>query len=147
MDRQHRLHPYYKDGFKTFDERLTASIRGFSFENVRQPDIATRFERYTAWFDYPQIHKVRFEDLIHDQNEALGLIVDHFCQRVDTVPATHTQIIAALRNNIDPKKSPTFRSGKTGSWKRYFTDEHKNIFKEVAGDLLIRLGYEKDNSW
>ena len=44
-------------------------------------------------------------------------------------------------------KSPTFRSGKTGEWKKHFTDEHKAIFKEIAGDLLVRLGYEKNNNW
>jgi hypothetical protein len=25
--------------------------------------------------------------------------------------------------------------------------EHKNLFKDVAGDLLVRLGYEENNDW
>jgi hypothetical protein len=48
---------------------------------------------------------------------------------------------------IQPKKSHTFRSGKTGGWKNHFTDAHKKLFKDVAGDLLVQLGYEKDNDW
>jgi hypothetical protein len=29
----------------------------------------------------------------------------------------------------------------------FFSEEHKQLFKDVAGDLLVRLGYEKDNDW
>ena len=54
----------------------------------------------------------------------------------------------ALRMSvIQPKKSHTFRLGKTGGWKEYFTEEHKKLFKDVAGDLLVRLGYEKNDDW
>ena len=63
------------------------------------------------------------------------------------MPASRDQIIDALETNIDPQRSPTFRSGKTGEWKKYFNDEHKNLFKDVAGDLLVQLGYEKDDNW
>jgi hypothetical protein len=35
----------------------------------------------------------------------------------------------------------------TGGWREFFTEEHKQLFKDVAGDLLVRLGYEKDNNW
>ncbi len=48
---------------------------------------------------------------------------------------------------IDPHRSPTFRKGKIGGWRESFTDEHKHLFKEIAGDLLIRLGYEADFDW
>ncbi len=72
--------------------------------------------------------------------------MDHLLTR-SPLPATRQLILDSLETSINPKKSPTFRSGKTGEWKKYFTDEHKKIFKEVAGDLLVKLGYEKDNAW
>jgi len=50
-------------------------------------------------------------------------------------------------SSINPTKSPTFRSGKTGEWKKDFTDEHKQIFKDIAGDLLIKLGFETNLHW
>lgn len=34
-----------------------------------------------------------------------------------------------------------------GSWRRYFKPHHVEEFKDVAGDLLIDLGYEKNSSW
>ena len=40
-----------------------------------------------------------------------------------------------------------FRQGKIGAWRKYFTAKHKQAFKQVAGQLLIMLGYERDFSW
>ena len=44
-------------------------------------------------------------------------------------------------------KGKTFHKGVVGSWKTYFNEEHKRVFKEQLGDLLISLGYEKDYNW
>ena len=43
--------------------------------------------------------------------------------------------------------SSRLRKGVAGDWKNVFTAEDKRIFKEVAGDVLIRLGYERDSNW
>jgi hypothetical protein len=40
-----------------------------------------------------------------------------------------------------------YRKGVAGDWRNVFTEEDKHVFKEVAGELLIKLGYEKDDSW
>ncbi len=40
-----------------------------------------------------------------------------------------------------------YRKGIAGDWKNHFDDEEKRIFKEVAGDMLVRLSYEKDLNW
>jgi hypothetical protein len=140
-------HYQYYNNLKSFDERLKVSILGRSDVDIEFPDIAKRFELYRGWLERPEVLVVRFEDLIHNRREALGQIADHFLKRVDTLPASRDQVIDALETNIDPQRSPTFRSGKTGEWKKYFKDEHKKLFKDVAGDLLAQLGYEKDNNW
>ena len=41
----------------------------------------------------------------------------------------------------------TFRKGVAGEWKTHFKEAHKRVFKEIAGQLLIDLGYEKDFNW
>jgi hypothetical protein len=39
------------------------------------------------------------------------------------------------------------RKGIVGDWENVFTERDRELFKEVAGDLLIKLGYEKSNDW
>jgi hypothetical protein len=34
-----------------------------------------------------------------------------------------------------------------GEWQKYYNEEHKALIKAAAGDILIKLGYEKDNNW
>jgi len=44
------------------------------------------------------------------------------------------------------QEDPTsfFRKGVAGEWRNVFTEEDGKIFEEEAGELLVRLGYEKD---
>lgn len=37
--------------------------------------------------------------------------------------------------------------GQAGNWQRLFTEKDKSVFKEVAGELLIKWNYEKDSNW
>jgi hypothetical protein len=37
--------------------------------------------------------------------------------------------------------------GQAGNWQKLFTEKDKSIFKEVAGAMLVKWKYEKDNSW
>ncbi|MCB9846004.1 MAG: sulfotransferase [Phycisphaeraceae bacterium] len=39
------------------------------------------------------------------------------------------------------------RKGIVGDWRNHFTDEDRAVFKELAGETLIELGYEPDASW
>jgi hypothetical protein len=148
MEARHVHHDYYQS-LPDFDARLKVSILGRldSLEpDVEFPDIAARFAPYLGWLDQPSVLKIHFEDLINDRAAALNHIIDHFIARVP-LQTSRQIILDSLESSINPSRSPTFRSGKTGEWKRHFTEEHKKIFKSVAGDLLIRLGYEKDNKW
>lgn len=145
MEPRHVHHAYYQS-LPDFDARLRASILGRPDAGIEFPDIAGRFAPYLGWLDQPCVLKIHFEQLVNDRPAALNRVLDHFLARVP-LAASREEILFALEASINPKRSPTFRSGKTGEWKKRFTDEHKVIFKEVAGDLLVRLGYEKDNNW
>lgn len=166
MEARHVHHGYYQS-LPDFNARLNVSILGrpdfraersrsaaqLSFDYAQDedsvvefPDIADRFAPYMGWLDQPEVLTIHFEDLIHERAAALTRIMDHLLTRIP-LPATRQLILDSLETSINPKKSPTFRSGKTGEWKKHFTDEHKKLFKDVAGDLLVKLGYEKDNDW
>jgi hypothetical protein len=145
METRHVHHAYYKS-LPDFDARLRVSILGRSDADIEFPNIAERFAPYLGWLDKQEVLTIHFEDLIHNREATLTSIMNHLLSRVP-LQTPRQLILESLEASINPTKSPTFRSGKTGEWKKHFTEEHKKIFKEVAGDLLIRLGYEKDNEW
>jgi hypothetical protein len=144
---EHAHHKYYKEVLTSFDERLRTSILGRPEIDIDFPDIGKRFEPYLGWLDHPEVLSQRYEDYILNRDQAIGQAVDHFLRRVDTLNVGREELINIVEQNIIPEKSPTFRSGKTGEWQKYYNDEHKQLFKAVAGDILICLGYEKDNNW
>jgi hypothetical protein len=147
MEARHVHHDYYAS-LPDFDSRLNVSILGRPEHSrrVEFANIAERFAPYLGWLDRPAVMKIHFEDLIQDRAATLNRIIDSFLARV-TLQSSRASILESLESSINPKRSPTFRSGKTGEWRKHFTEEHKKIFKDVAGDLLIRLAYEKNNNW
>ncbi len=44
-------------------------------------------------------------------------------------------------------KNSFYRKGVRGDWRNHLTESDQALFKSLAGDLLIRLGYEKDHNW
>lgn len=141
MEKNHAHHAYYQS-LPDFDSRLKASILGRPDADIEFPNIAERFAPYMDWLNHPEVLSIHFEDLIHDRAATLTRILDHFLNRIP-LQSPRELILESLESSINPSRSPTFRSGKTGEWKKYFTDEHKKIFDDVAGDLLVKLGYEK----
>jgi hypothetical protein len=142
---RHVHHDYYAS-LPDFNSRLKVSILGRPDSELEFPDIAARFAPYLGWLDQPSVMKIHFEDLIDSRVATLNHIIDHFLARIP-LHASRNLIFDSLESSIHPSRSPTFRSGKTGEWKKHFTEEHKKIFKVVAGDLLMRLGYEKNKDW
>jgi hypothetical protein len=145
MEARHVHHAYYQS-LPDFDARLKVSILGRKDTDIEFPNIAERFTPYLDWLNQPDVLTIHFEHLINDRVQTLTRIMDHFLARVP-LQTPRQLILDSLDSAINPARSPTFRSGKTGEWKKHFTEEHKGIFKEVAGKLLIRLGYERDNDW
>jgi hypothetical protein len=152
MEARHVHHEYYQS-LPDFNARLNVSILGRPDPSTGSgparfefPNIADRFAPYLGWLDHPEVLTLHFEDLIHERPAALARIADHLLIRVP-LPASRERILESLESAINPSKSPTFRSGKTGEWKKYFTEEHKIVFKKVAGELLVKLGYEEESNW
>jgi len=142
----HHVHHGYYASLPDFDARLKTSILGRPDADIEFPDITGRFTLYLDWLNHPEVLPIHFENLVNDRTTTLSRIADHLLARVP-LSAPRQLILEFLESSINPDKSPTFRSGKTGEWKKYFTEEHKKIFKDVAGDLLVRLGYEENNNW
>jgi len=147
MEPNHVHHEYYNRELTSFDDRLRTSILGIPDPGVSFPNITQRFEPYLGWVDHPKIQCLQYEEFMTDQEKTLGRILEHAVRRGFPEPGDRTEAIRVLADSIDPRRSPTFRRGVVGGWKDSFDHENKRLFKDVAGDLLIRLGYEQDYDW
>lgn len=154
----HGMHAYYKDVLTSMEERIAAAIRGVSAAGFELDPIRDKYARYTGWLEQPAVLCLRFEDLILDRDRALACLLDYLAGRgfppqasrwlSPSKPLSQSKTaIAALSAAIAPRKSGTFRKGKPGNWQEHFTPANKTLFKELAGDLLIQLGYESSHDW
>jgi sulfotransferase 6B1 len=147
MEPNHVHHSYYRHELKSFDERLRVSIQGRPELETPFPDIRQRFDPYLGWLERPEVLALQFEDFITDQDKTLSRILEHARGRGLRLDVREQEALQGLKSAIDPRRSPTFRSGKVGKWRETFSEEHKNLFKEICGDLLVRLGYEQSQDW
>ena len=101
----------------------------------------------------PNYTEVRYEDLLERPNEEVERLLGFL--GADTSEKAVRQAVGSAsfeklskgreRGQEDP--SSFYRKGVAGDWKNYFTGRDKEIYKEEAGGLLIRLGYERDLDW
>jgi sulfotransferase 6B1 len=146
MHEEHGMHQFYKS-LPDFGERLKVAIRGIDQEGLYMVNVKQRYATVFEWLQQPHVMCIRFENLIDNHQATLHAMLDEVESTGYRIPTPREKAISVLVEAIQPRKSRTFRSGKTGGWREHFTDEHKDLFKDVAGDLLVKLGYEKSNDW
>lgn len=146
MHEEHGMHAYY-NSLPDINARLKVAITGIDEAGLKMVSVKQRFEGVFQWLEQKNVMCMRFEDLIKDRDATLNAMLDEVEKTGYQIPVPRAQALTALGESIQPAKSRTFRAGKTGSWHEFFTSEHKKLFKEVAGDLVVRLGYEQSNDW
>ncbi len=146
MYEEHGMHAYY-NSLPDFGARLKVAITGIDRDGLYMVSVKQRYEGVFQWLAQPNVMCIRFEDLINNRDATLNAMLDEVEKTGYKIPTPREQALSVLADAIQPKKSHTFRSGKTGSWREHFTEDHKKLFKAVAGDLLVRLDYETNNDW
>jgi len=149
----HWCHEYFHDQLADPATRLMKCITGMEGDPGNgQPYLSSIDEHFRRRLDYLQESRfltVRFEDAI---GSAGGGIDER--QRAVIVSLAHhlglrlnDRDIHRVVVNAYDSTSPTFRRGQIGSWQEEMQSEHRARFKEIAGPLLVELGYEKDMDW
>lgn len=147
------VHHAYYQSLGSLEERIQVSIlgrpdwQGTGSDEFSFPDIATRYSRYLAWLNEPAICVLRYEEFLQARQENLDKMLDFATRHGFHLSVSRQQAIQTLTAAIQPQKSFTFRKGEAGNWREHFTAGHKAVFKQVAGQLLIQLGYETDLNW
>ena len=142
----HGMNRYYAR-LDHMEARLNAAIEGVDEQEFYLSNVKERYDSYLGWFNQPDVFTLCFEDLILEQDTALARLLGYLAVRGLDLQISRNQAIEMLKAGIAPHKSGTFRKGEPGSWRKHFTPENKKRFKAVAGDLLIRLGYEDGDDW
>ncbi len=114
------------------------------------------------WMEQEKIFIVKYEDFSSNYLEVLSRIAQFTNLEIK-------QNIKHIFGNISHNKLPFWkripkkiltslsivpkitavlpRKGIVGDWKNYFDDESKKYYKKVAGEITLRLGYEKTLDW
>lgn len=96
---------------------------------------------------------IRYEDILANK-EAVFVKISEFYnlklsnqEIVNIIEKTDSEMRKGfqIRTNVGSKS--TFRSGKSGEWREYFSDEDIRLFKNIAADKLVKFGYENDANW
>jgi len=115
-------------------------------------NVAAEWARYElAWLD-ADVVECRYEELLEDAFSTLKSLLERL-----RIQATAEAINNGIQTNTREKMRDSFkrtfkhntfvRKGIAGDWKNNFAQKHKEIFKSVAGEVLIMLRYEEDMSW
>jgi hypothetical protein len=101
----------------------------------------------------PNYTEVRYEDLLERPNEEVGRLARFL--GADTSEKAVQQAVGSAsfeklskgRERGQEDTASFYRKGVAGDWNNHFTERDRQIYKEEAGELLIRLGYERDLDW
>lgn len=102
-------------------------------------------------YNHEKILEVRYEDVFENEVQTFMKLFDHYGlnKKQTAIGLKHVERFA-FKNQAKLGKTGSeqhLSKGISGQWKEHFFPELKTIFKKRYQDLLIKLGYEKDENW
>jgi hypothetical protein len=98
-----------------------------------------------------RVHTLRYESLVGEPRATIEQLLEFLQEPWDERVLSHAEVESGYR---DPTKFPqnpeALRPIETKSlrrWQRDMSANDRQIFKQIAGDLLIEHGYATDNDW
>jgi hypothetical protein len=133
-----KRHP---DEYKISDVKELYKLSGYVEKHIKM--WSAHVNEYKQFKDKYLL--VRYEDLVQDKCNTILKIVKYLAvsDHIDV-----GQIVEDTSFQSMKKEAPNHvRKGSKNDWKNYFTAEHKDAFKRIAGHILIEFGYEDDYNW
>lgn len=124
---------------------------GYSLDEFIEKTAKEWAEYVGEWLEF-NLLTCKYEQLLVNPEEVLKKLFDTMGYRVSSeslVKAVSASSKKEFSKSLDKAFTHnTFvRKGIAGDWLNHFTEKHKEIFKPIAGELLIKLGYESDLNW
>jgi hypothetical protein len=152
---QSRLIVIYRDGrdVVTSDQFFTRDYGGQPFDFAEGVHAWRRdMEAHLGHAERHPVFACAYEKLLSDGAPVVRELFDFLDLRYDDrlihdlLERSSFRFYAGRERGEEDRKR-FYRKGIAGDWKNHFGNEDKRVFKEIAGDMLIRLGYESDLSW
>ena len=123
-------------------EGISTEIRNFS---------EYALDRRMRDWNYQDVRflELRYEDVFNNEEELFEKVFRHYGFSNNAIGHGLKVVEFFSFENQKKKSGPGkhLRSGKPGEWEEHFTQHHKELFKELLGDLLIQLNYADDMNW
>ena len=127
------------------EERLGQLARRWSYRvgKAHRDGTALYGERYL---------EIRYEDLLQDPPDTLRQVLELLRARrgdpiIERCIRASTFERVASRRQGEEDSSSFFRKGVAGDWRGIFTERDREIYRTLAGDRLIEMGYESSDDW
>lgn len=137
----------YQEHLRGLDRKagLLAEIRRASSRAIRE---------MAEWdYDDPRFLELRYEDALADDHATFTELFRHYgfsdraVERSAEIARAFGFRQMAGRPLGEVQEDAHLRSGLPGQWRDEFNENHVALFKELAGDALVTLGYEADDRW
>jgi len=129
---------------KSIDERIIDLIQGNN--EFKIPSINNRYRAKLLWRKQEGVYSTKFEKFA--EKESRKQEIKNIAKHLE-IKLTKEKLKYCVDNLLGSNElyPGFFRKGYIGDWKNYFTEEHKELFKNLAGQLSIEEGYEEDLKW
>ena len=146
-DLRHDPAPFGDGRRSIFTKKFIRRTAGDWADDLRETEDETR-----RLFD-GNFHGIRYEDLLAKPFDEMKKVWAFLGVKADG--SLEKMILEEMTSNPDDewqsRRNEDIASflpkGQTGNWMRLFSEEDKSMFKEIAGEMLVRWGYEKDLDW
>lgn len=138
-------------GNKSYQQNLNdlTDSEGILFEMDRYG--AWTIENMLSWnYHNPNVEEVQFETIMSNYDETFRNLFERFgLSDSQTSQALRIAKKEDLNRMTDEEVQDNLHisTRSTTRWQKYFTEVHKEAFKQRFGEALIKLGYESSNDW
>ncbi|REJ80226.1 MAG: hypothetical protein DWQ36_18435 [Acidobacteria bacterium] len=145
---------------RDFDaSEIVSNMPRFLDYEFRHPGLGARVnwkdhvEEWLALEGSPDVVFLTYEDLRADCAAALRRALEDLLDeeidpwRLETTVEKMSMRRQAGREPGEADPTQHLRKGVVGDWRNAFNREAAEVFDHLAGDLLVRLGYEEDRRW
>lgn len=135
--------------FDNIEKNLPRFIEYMYFTHGKEIGHTTWSNYINEWTNTDAL-QIKYEDLLSKPLEKMAESVEYLdktvsLDKIKSVVENNTFSVIQKENN--DKQMSFARKGIAGDWKNHFSEEAKEVLKELGGKELILLGYEENDSW